>query len=391
MRDQGIKEFGSTDCPGAKEWADHVYGIPLRNCLPLQFLLGVDVIPLERSFSVVGDWGSCKSAFSWFLSSLFLRAGGMVTFIDTEHKTNPDQVQGIIQNPELFEMGVMPAPAYSMEDMMEKMTFWAQQYRKAVPTLDIPMLIFVDSLGAVTSKEAIEKVETQGSTDSKDMGAARRAANLTEFMKAYAPKYLKNAPISLCFVNHQKTAIEIGQAGKRNFGPKTTEPGGVHKDFGATYTLELKKGKNESGLVNDVQAFSIKTKKSAFSQTGKRIYVKMITRQADDEDKLIVDFDWDTSLAELLVSDKISKDALKKVVTVTKVTNTKFNCTKLGLKEVHPSELGRALHENEEIYRGLQRVLKVIPKRTFQGPAAASGTAVPESEGDGGEGSEQKT
>ena len=87
---------------------DSIYGIPLTGNLILQYLLGVDVLALGRCLTLVGEPGAHKSEFGWYLAKLMARAGGLVQFIDTENKSNTDQIDAVFQDHELFLSNVNP-------------------------------------------------------------------------------------------------------------------------------------------------------------------------------------------------------------------------------------------------------------------------------------------
>ena len=63
LRDNAIKEWGTLNVADADTFMDSVYGIPIgNNKLPLQYLLGIDVLALERCITLVGSWGTTKSS-----------------------------------------------------------------------------------------------------------------------------------------------------------------------------------------------------------------------------------------------------------------------------------------------------------------------------------------
>ena len=98
------------------------YGIPLTGNIPLQYLMGIDVLPLERTMSLVGKEGTLKSSLGWYLANLFLDyqvAKGLVFFINTEVKVNEDIIRGIIQNDPVWNNFVFRSDTSEMKGVEE--------------------------------------------------------------------------------------------------------------------------------------------------------------------------------------------------------------------------------------------------------------------------------
>ena len=71
-----FREGAATAFKGAGPIEDtffhHTYGISLAGNLPLQFLFGIDVLPLGMTIGLLGDEGSMKSTLGWHLCSYFV-------------------------------------------------------------------------------------------------------------------------------------------------------------------------------------------------------------------------------------------------------------------------------------------------------------------------------
>lgn len=130
---------------------------------------------LARANSCI-RFGASKSSLGWYLTKLFIEAGGIVNFIDTENKTNPDQVKAIVQNDKLLRENVIFESADSLDTLMDKLISKCQEYNEIVPDKNIPMMLFVDSLNAVTSDDAAEK--RLAGEDMSNMGGARNAGKI---------------------------------------------------------------------------------------------------------------------------------------------------------------------------------------------------------------------
>jgi hypothetical protein len=88
---------------------------------------------------------------------------------------------------------------------------------------------------------------------------------------------------------------------------------------------------------------------------------------ADGSMKQVTKFGWDKATAELLASDEVPKSVIKDIIQVTKVTNSKFNCVKYGLKEVPPEEVGKAINADEETLKKLRVALGIFTWKPFKG------------------------
>lgn len=336
---------------------DSVYGIELRNNLPLQYILGVDVLALGRCMSLVGSWGSSKSSLGWYIASLFLDYGGIVISIDTEHKQNPDQILGILGSKDKFEQ-VIYLKASDLDEMLKFLMYYSKEYIKSVPFKNIPMLFLVDSLNAVTSKDSVEK-QVKGD-DAAAYSGARNAGQIQETMRAFVPTYLDKNPILAVVINHQK--IDLGTMAMPGRPQPTKEPGGVHKDFMYTWKLELRKAGSKKSVSGDVPYYRIRTGKTSLGGQRPPIIVAYKNYYGPDGMEYIY-YDWDEALTNLLVAPTTSKIALKKVMHLVKVGN-KFNSDTLKLKGVSASVMGAAIHADATLCESIKTdVLKIRVKR----------------------------
>ncbi len=360
-----------------KDLLDSVYGVSLENNIPLQYVLGVDVLALGRCMSLVGSWGSSKSSLGWYIAKMFLEIGGLVVGIDTEHKQNPDQVRAIIDNDVLFER-IIYSKADSLDQMLDFMFFWTKEYERLIPDKNVPMLILVDSLNAVTSEKAGE--ERMAGSETTGYSAARNAGEISDAMKSFVPKCLDRNPILAVIINHQK--IDISKMVMPGRAAPTHEPGGVHKDFAYTWKLELKKAETRKSVYGEIPYFKIKGGKSSLGVQKKyAISVPYKSSYADDLEH--IHYDWDESLADLLTSDAVSSTLLKDIMHLTKAGN-KYTSKTLNLEGVTASEIGRAIHADKELSKRIKEdLLHIRIKRKFGGiddtDSGSEGTSKPAS------------
>jgi RecA/RadA recombinase len=360
LLENAVKEFGEGNVLTAKELLGSVHGISLSGNLALQYLLGLDIIPLGRAMSLVGGFGSCKSVMSWYFAKRFLEAGGLIVFVDAERKSNPDQFRAIVDNDELFNNFVVTHTVKHLEGLLTVITQSVADYTAMCPDKDIPYMILVDSIAAVTSEDALKAMAKDGVAGNVGFGAAHNARMITEQMRALVPDYIANNPIALVTINHQKESMD--QPASSFMPKKKSEPGGVHKDFANTYILEMSKGKTLKNLSEDVVQIHMKTKKSGFSKTGRKMHVYMRTSVSDN--RLNVSLDWNTALVELLDSDQFSQPDLKSLIGFKK-DGTKASCEAAGFKDLPLEEAGARMHANPEVVKTLQGFLGILRKDTL--------------------------
>jgi hypothetical protein len=292
---------------------------------------------------------------------LVMEAGGLAVFIDTEHKTNPDQVRAIIQNDKMYAEQCFHMQVSSLDMLLEKMADFCLDYSKFSPDGSVPAILFIDSLNGVTSDDSYDTRVTKGEV-ANNMDGARNAKSIQEEMKRFVPRHIAVNPIILILTNHQKQQMAMG--GPPGAPPKFAEPGGSHKDFMYTWKLKLSKGSLD-GKVTESYDFWVKLEKSALGKPhsyGMRVPV-MSRYNADGQE--FIDFDWNTALAELLSSKSVSKEILKTVMHFVR-DGSKYSSNTLGLKDVSAYEMGEAIHNNPELVSKLQRqVLRIRIKRKF--------------------------
>jgi RecA/RadA recombinase len=390
FRDSATRELNKAGIVVLDNIIDDIYGIPLTGNIPLQYLLGVDVLPLERTISLVGKKGTLKSTMGFYLAKLVLKhtRPGVCFFIDAELKTNYDMVRGLVQNDKLLEKFMYPTEIIGIEQLIRSMTAYGKEYDKMCPNRNIPALYLVDSLGALTSDAAVAAMEKSGSaTDVSGFDNARRAADLTEHFRAWVPKYLRRHPVVLVYINHSK--FKINQGGGANFRPgppEKTSPGGDHKDYMNTATIELSPDATRTRENKTSVAYAqvwMKTLKAALAPTGRKISVALITKgpknerypdgdilckheNKEDVQRYYLEFDWDTSLVEMIVDAKgtgTAEKAAKDDIVDIRGSGQSLSSKTLGLDNVTPKVLGAAIHADKTICKALQEVFGILRKR----------------------------
>jgi hypothetical protein len=358
LRDNALKDLSGTSILTVDQFMDSIYGIPIHNNLPLQHMLGVDVLALGRALTLVGAAGTSKSSLGWYMAKLIMEAGGFVVFIDSEQKTNPDQVRAIIDNDELYRTRLLPTKVYTIDQMLGSLKYYAQEYSKLVPKRDVPMMFLIDSLNGITSQDTKDKLDKD-----EELGYdnARTVAKLQAFFQMYLPNYLDRNPFLLVMINHRKKDIEQPKYG----GVTSHEPGGTHKDFMYTWRLEMSKMGNNESVDGMTPIYKMKVLKSSLGQTYSHSLEIPYESYIDDTGLEHIRYNWDTALVNLLNNDKISKNAIAEVMHL-RCVGKKCTSKTLGLEDVSPAEMGKAIHANPELCKLLQeRVLRIRRKRKF--------------------------
>jgi hypothetical protein len=376
-----------------KKMGDPKTGIPLRGALPFQYLIGLDVLPLRQAMSLVGKPGSLKSQMGWWVVSQFLKyeaAPGIGVYLDVENKTNDNLVRGIVNDDILFEEMIMRVPVKTVQDLSLTMSEYATQYDQIVPDQAHPLVFMLDSMGALVSAEEVAALNKTGDVNSvSGYLSARRAAELTNHLKTWTLTKLQERPMMLVIINHLKEKMP-GAGGGSNFGaPEKASPGGAHKDFLNVATIEMIREKGGSKLRTEARSkVWMQTLKASLADTGLKICVQMRTTGPDkvkhardrifphmgeteeDYQRYHVDIDWDSSLVELLTRESgkvtIERSKLKDVCHISGSGN-KLRCSRVGLKDVSPKELGHALHSDPEVVKDLQDLLSISRQPHFTG------------------------
>jgi len=389
---------------------DQFHGIPLERCLPLQWLLGLDVFPLSRQLSVIGSWGSLKSSFCEELAARFIRFGGMVFVIDTEKKINPNQQLGQLKwFLNWSEKMLVDVPGYShkihkfhpiipadtLEIMLSSIVCILSKFLKFKTdgTKPPPVLVIVDSLFAVTSGKDIASVlEGQLGNSIYNLQNAGAIKKHIQVINSLIDK----VDATVLFINHKAEAapnvVQMGGPGAprpmggpsqtdlsmpfAGRGYRTQDGGGRFKDFAYSANVQLEPvtagSKNNPqyllGKDRSIPHIKISLKKNCLGRTQDDFIVVpyrsvFIDSGGRDQEELIW-FDWDAALVYLL-REIIGVRALSRWFDIdANKDETRFTSETLGLHNLSITEFGAAIHANAELVRELQRNLLHIRTAT---------------------------
>ena len=407
LRDAAVKQFGQDSSPELKDYLN-VEGLSLRDNFALQYVMGVDVLALNRLISIMGGPGGGKTQFCLWLSRLFLKFPGLFLYFDAEKKPSPSQFTSVLQLPmERLEAQFIPCKMDSMQDMVNKLLWYGEFYKKTIPDLSMPMFILIDSISALDDAKAQVKAK-KGDDKENNMQAAQNAKRLTQAIRTYVAEYLSKLPIVVAMITHQKTKIATGWTphGGTNLDNGT---GGVHKDFQASWRFVIETTKRHNpGLADDdpgqVVEHTLFGDKCGMGEDHRMITYATHTYTDPETDQVRTDLDFDSALIRLLFDDKkTGKIFLKSKLGLVKTaaeggSGALYNIGALNLKKLTMQQAGNAINNSPDLIRELQRYFRISSYTVFgekphhrpevaevaPEPEPEEADAPPEEEGDDG-------
>jgi len=355
------KQFGEDVAP--LQQAEPEWGISLAGALPLQYVLGVNVLLLGRSLNIIGPPGGGKTQLSWELARRIVRWPGFINWFETENKASLGLLSSIVRMPASEVMkSVFRFRIKDVKDFKAKATNTFQNC--ALISSKRPVMLLVDSLSDLVSPEMIEEMEAND-PEGGGFAEARLAAELTRWFKAVNMRYMSLQPrLSLVFINHQK--VDLNSQSKPGAPPnKTTGSGGKHKDYQATWTIEVREGRPEEqvGSINTMHFMEMIKNSMGPGHRKIQYYVRHFLDKETQE--RITEFDWNDSLVRLLseASAEIRKDILG-----LDGKGNQWTCKAVGMKEESRSDVGRAIHADPKLVEQLQKLLYIEMHREFLPP-----------------------
>lgn len=328
--------------------------------LPLQYLFGTNGLLLGRYINIIGPPAGGKTSFCWDLVRMLLAQSAIVAWIDTERKNNPVLIQSILQlTPEEFDERIICMPVNKIEEFGDRLQYIVRQYLGMVPDGAFPLVILVDSLSYLISSELIEKNTVKNNFD-PGYAYARIAAVLTTQFKVWHQTLIAGRPILVLLINHEKQKLG-------DDGGSSTGPGGMHKDFQASWTLELFQGKKEEKVSETVWHRYARNIKNGMG-IDKRSIEYLVRHHTTAEGVRLTEYDWDDALVRLLMSEKsgLSKEAIHEITGLTG-SGDKWTSKKLKINdEVSRHDIGAAIHRTPEMVTALQRLFTVTEVPLFQ-------------------------
>ena len=347
-----------------------VIGLPL-NAISLRYIFSNDVFPYSRVTELVGVSESCKTAllfeiYRWHIfNTTDLVAydpsemhGGYVHNL-VEPRDSPDLRESILQLGPYSPYPVIQSD--SVEDWQKSCTDWVKkaEERFELGAMPYPVALGVDSLTAVTTQDEMDKTWSQGFADP---GYSQIAKSINLWFKVFCNK-MARWPVSFVGVNHLKEHRAANGAIDRKI------PGGTAIKFASTFLLRLSRKDdietlNESGLY-----IEIATEKNSLSPANHENLKVRMTWRFDENGEQQTIWDWHDASIELLTSfDATRKRRISEIINIESVDKSRrtADCPTLGLKKTSWHELGKAIMEEPEIVKGLDRFFGVRNRRKFE-------------------------
>jgi recombination protein RecA len=266
-------------------------------------------IPIGRIGEIFGKNAAGKSTLGYHIASAFIKNGGYVVSIDTEHSWDQARAESIGVNRE----GVILTEANTVEEVFKMIQTIIKSQKDMGPDAP-PCLIIVDTIAASPTQAEFNAMQNQAVF--QDMGS--KAKLLSSWMRQL-PRSIGECNISLVFVNQVRQIL-----GALPFQEQFTTTGGEAIKFYSTWRLKVSQiSKLKSGDVYYGQKVRIETVKCKTTAPYQKIELDLLYDTGT--------FDSINSVIEVLKKEKLIKKTAKGI----KVTET---LVAQGFAELYESE-----------------------------------------------------
>lgn len=387
---------GASGALMASEYHNYQWGVPLPH-LMLEYLCGLNVMPYPALIEMAGPPGSCKSAFLQYLLGVYAKQNFSSAMIETEGKMSSTLLESILGE-DAEKVFLMPGPL-TQEEWQTELLQMLKQYRKfyaqglkdyqkskGKSALMSPMLIGLDSLGGSPSTDSMTTVDKEGSAGRAFPIEALKNKRFFE----QVPTRLRDLPLTMIYTNHEKPE---GMGEAKTFGPpgpkEHKSKGGITPAFFCGIRLFFEQASKPQQLRKGVwqQNLSIEVGKNAFNQKGTKLQLTMEWEKTVDTENnkelQSTRFLWGKALARYLAPSvpgfNYDRDAVKKFLTVTYESDTKYGCKELDLKGVSPETMGAAIEARPDIVEQLRPYMGIKAFNVWNGkPISEAGKVVEE-------------
>ena len=356
-----------------QEISNLVRGVPLTGMLPLQAVTRINSIPIGRFMTIAGDPNTGKSNLGWEICRIWRDYGGIIIYIGTEPKENVRTQKRLLHIRQSDPMtGVQYFKNVNTQDELKTIL---NEINDLIiendPQGKVPVLIFIDSLAPLTStkprSEMTPKEKKKADETNNNMAAAHRAKNWKAILMDFQLNYVNERPLSIMGVNHFHKGVSTN-----GMPAKSSDPGGRYIEYLNSWRLFLRR--TDTNSVNSSNSsFGVEIKNTKQSSGSERD-IKITPRFKDwtveleeGEETKVCGFNWDEALIKLLLSDYTNNSKLKEIMDLKKEGQMVSSET-LGCEKVSQSEMGKAIHENEEIYNKILDMFDVYECPLFPEP-----------------------
>ena len=362
LMESAMKVSGAQVCL-ASDLHERVWGLPCDH-ISYRWLSDVTCYQMGKIFGVAGAKESCKSAYAMSMARLFMDAGGICVYIDTENKKSPP----------LYRAVVGSANTQRTIDFLSFHTEeWQQQLTQAIEDIEvnenlnkIPVMFIVDSLGGVDTEESRERIDKEGAASPRNTGGMVKCKSHNEFFR-FIPKKLFLRPYSIIYINHLSD-----DPGSPIPGAKR-KPGGTGQDYHAVLDFWFSAVKStpvfkkNRGFTEKI--LKVKVNKNSMGASQRNLEIPY--RWENDPDTGQISrcwFDWDAATASMLADPSPNgvKARLADILNVTENGN-KYSCKELGLVAVTDTQLGEAIRANVELRERISDALGINRMKVWEG------------------------
>lgn len=378
LMDKLMDSVGSKD-PLAHMGTSVVVGLPLQ-AFSLQYLFGLDVLPVGKSIELVGIPETCKSFFTheigrWHVYGQTdlaefdptIHVGRYVYNLAEPNRDQNDLRNSVIQHTIEGDRVIVFDQHKVIEDWQTVCTRICQSFNDMtydngkkieIGDVDFPLCMAVDSLSGLTTRKEFDDVSEEGHADP---GFANAAKSINQYFKIL-PSMMQGWPITFVVTNHLKP-------GKSPTGAITEQiPGGYAPHFNDSLRLRMRRVRDKEGGYVDLNRATgrelwIETMKNSMTSSGSQRQLRVqVLWTFDDQDRQKSVWQWHDATINLLTVglDKTTKDEIDDLVDleINQTTRT-VTSDRLKLKKVSWDEGGRAIMRDPEIVAGLQRIFMV--------------------------------
>jgi len=375
---------GSSRAILASDFHKYQMGVKIPH-LMMEYLFGLNVIPCSSIIELAGLPKSCKSAFLQYLFRMYADLDYRSILIETEGKLSSTLLQSFLDD-KMDTLFLLRGPLMQEEwqqELLKVLKMYRAHYAQTLKAYDktkgkehlvVPYLIGLDSLGGSPSQDSVATVEKAGSADRSFPIEALKNKIFFEQL----PTRLLDLPLTVVYTNHEKPE---GMGEAKSYGPPPPKvrksKGGATPSFFCGLRIFFEQASKPQQIRNGVfqQTLQLEVGKNSFNQSGTRMALSMEwTEEVDPETNNIIQhttFLWNKALAQWLAPSvpgfKYDREAVKKFLTVTRSSDTKFSCKELKLKDVTPEEIGDAIEANDEIREQLRPYMGIKTWRVWDG------------------------
>lgn len=351
------------------DFSNHTLVIPMPG-LCLEWALGINGWPLSRTTCLAAEPHVGKTAFLAEITRWHRLLSGRGIVACTEgDKDSPVLRQSVLHyDPKAMEYRNVS----TLEEWQQYLTQAAKRVIKLFnenPKYTTPICFGTDSMVGVLCKSKVDDIWDKGYASTN---YATEAKLVGDWLRTYSSKALSGNPFSFVGTSH----IYLESSSKIGIPPKIVVSGGKKQIYSAAITFLMKHVKKLDyvGLKGQIVNFSLLKNTLAGTKQFHNFDCALYW-DYDEAGKQRTWWDWDEATVQLLADREMfpaKGPEGKKVVAVCNihsVSGGRYWSKELGVKEddaMLPSELGKILHSNTEVMKGLREALNIYCHPYFQ-------------------------